>query len=82
MMKIESYAEAQAVFERLNREYPRNVTALNELAFLAYRRGDLRQAEAWLRQALEQEPDNADARANLERVRRMSPPPAPIGKGR
>jgi tetratricopeptide (TPR) repeat protein len=65
----ERYPEALAVFERLHREYPRNITALNELAFLAYRQGDPVRAEELLRQALELEPDNADARANYQRVR-------------
>lgn len=69
LVKIERYPEAQAIFERLHREYPRNVTALNELAFLAYRQGNLPQAEELLRQALELDPDNPDARANYQRVR-------------
>jgi len=69
LVKLEKYPEAQTTFERLRREYPRNVTALNELAFLAYRRGELPQAEELLRQALELEPDNPDARANYQRVR-------------
>jgi tetratricopeptide (TPR) repeat protein len=69
LVTMERYPEALAVFERLHREYPRNITALNELAFLAYRRGDLGQAEELLRQALELDPNNADARANYQRVR-------------
>lgn len=69
LVKLERYSEAQAIFERLHQEYPRNVAALNELAFLAYRQGDLARAEALLGQALELEPDNPDARANYQRVR-------------
>lgn len=69
LVKMERYPEARAVYERLHQEYPRNVAALNELAFLAYRQGDLPRAEELLRQALELEPDNSDARANYQRVR-------------
>lgn len=68
LVKMERYPEALKAFERLHREYPRNVTALNELAFLAYRQGDLPRAEELLRRALELEPDNPDAKANYQRV--------------
>lgn len=69
LVAMERYPEALAVFERLHREYPRNTMALNELAFLAYRRGDMVQAEDLLRQALELDPNNADTQANYQRVR-------------
>lgn len=74
LQKAGDYDEAQKVFERLHRDYPRNCSALNELAFLAYRRGDLLQAEEFLRQALELEPDNPDAQANYQRVRNSRQP--------
>lgn len=69
LLNLKDYVGAQEAFERLYRESPRNATALNELAFLAYRRGDLQQAEDYLRQLLEAEPGNVDAHTNLERVR-------------
>lgn len=69
LVTLERYPEAGRIFDRLRREYPRNLTALNELAFLAYRQGDLAQAEELLRQVLELDPSSADARANYQRVR-------------
>ena len=46
----------------------RSVTALNELAFLAYARGDREGAVALLRRALAIRPDDADIRANYDRI--------------
>lgn len=60
--------DAERTFERLLRKRPHNVTALNELAFLAFGRGDLRRAESLLQRALDADPGNADIRANYARV--------------
>lgn len=62
-------AGAEATFGSLVEKFPRNAGAWNELAFFAFQRGDLEGAEQGLVRALELEPDNQDARANLERVR-------------
>ena len=62
-------AGAEATFGSLVEKFPRNARAWNELAFFAFLRGDLEGAEQDLVRALEIEPDNQDARANLERVR-------------
>lgn len=63
------YDDAQRNFERLLQEEPKHLVALNELAFLAYRRNDLQMAESLLRLALEIDPLNHDAQANYQRVR-------------
>lgn len=59
----------EATFRSLAEAFPRNAVAWNELAFFAYMRGDRATAELFLERALEIEPDNKDARANLERLR-------------
>ncbi|TLM65275.1 MAG: tetratricopeptide repeat protein, partial [Deltaproteobacteria bacterium] len=69
LVELQRYRDAEEVFGRLLQEEPGNATALNELAFLAYRRNDLVQAEELLRRVLEAQPDNADARANYQRLR-------------
>ena len=72
-VKLARYAEAGQTFERLLRLNPDSVVARNELAFLAYQRGDLAAAEQLLRQVLDLDPDNADARANYQRIRAAVP---------
>lgn len=62
-------AGAEATFASLVEQFPRNAGAWNELAFFAFLRGDLEGAEQDLVRALQIEPDNKDARTNLERVR-------------
>jgi tetratricopeptide (TPR) repeat protein len=61
--------EAEATFLRLNRQYPNNTTALNELSFMAASRGDMARAAALLQKALELDPKNPWYRANYERLR-------------
>ncbi|HEY6839392.1 MAG TPA: tetratricopeptide repeat protein, partial [Geobacteraceae bacterium] len=61
-------AEAEETFRTLLAEHKTNISALNELAFLAYGRGDLARAEAYLRRALAIRPQDADIRANYERI--------------
>ncbi|HEY6008557.1 MAG TPA: tetratricopeptide repeat protein, partial [Geobacteraceae bacterium] len=60
--------ESEATFRALLAADGRSVTALNELAFLAYARGDREGAQAWLRRALDIRPDDPDVRANYERI--------------
>lgn len=63
-------AEAERTYQTLLGEYPKNTTALNELAYFAYRRGNQDAAESYLRRALELSPENPDFRANYERIRK------------
>jgi tetratricopeptide (TPR) repeat protein len=60
--------EAEATFRTLLAENRRSVAALNELAFLAYARGDRDAALDLLRRALAIRPDDRDVRANYERI--------------
>ncbi|KAB0664489.1 tetratricopeptide repeat protein [Oryzomonas japonica] len=68
-IRMRLWKEAERTFMRLNREYPANLTALNELAFMAYRRGDVMSAEYLLRKALDLNPDNQEMRQNYQRIR-------------
>lgn len=68
LVKMARYDEAATLFERLHREYPRNLVALNELAFVAFQRGDAAAARQFLQRALEIDPHNAEAAANLARL--------------
>lgn len=61
--------DAETTFEVLLQEQPGNVDALNELAFLAYNRGDLRRSAELMQRALRIEPENVELRQNYERVR-------------
>jgi hypothetical protein len=60
--------QAQETFEALLRVDPGNRDALNELAFLAYRRGDLEAAALWMRRALETDPNNRELQENYGKV--------------
>jgi tetratricopeptide repeat protein len=66
--ELKRLGEAEAVFALLLQENGKNLAALNELAFLAYQRGDLQGAAAYLRRALAIKPDDRDIRANYERI--------------
>jgi len=68
-MQLGRLQEAEQTFLLLSRKYPRNTTALNELAYLAYRRGDLAVAESLLGEALKITPDDANTIANIQRIR-------------
>lgn len=68
-LRLQRFDQAESTFRRLSRDYPRNLDALNELGFLAYRRGDLAAAEALLRRALEVAPGNADIRNNHLKIK-------------
>ena len=60
---------AERTYRRLNHDFPKNIKALNELAFLAFRRGNLTGAESLLRQALELAPHDQQSRENYQRIR-------------
>jgi hypothetical protein len=62
-------ADAERTYAMLVDLQPDNAVALNELAFLAFSRGDLEIAESMLERALAVDPDNRDYRVNLDRVR-------------
>lgn len=70
-IELGRFEEAEATFRALIEEDRQNAAARNELAFLAYRRGDLRRARDLLREAVELEPQSSDFRQNLERVEGM-----------
>lgn len=82
-VKLNKSTEAEETFRRLNRKYPKNVKALNELAFFAYRRGDMKTAESLLRHALDIAPDDNQIKENYRRIQgqlRQSPLGFPTGK--
>ena len=56
---------AIAAFEALTRRYVRKSQAPNALGVLWWQRRDKERARAWFRSALERNPDNAEALANL-----------------
>ena len=74
---------ARALGERLLTGDPANAGVHNLLGFLAHREGRLADAQSEFERACALDPDDEDARANLEAVRRElgapapSPPPAP-----
>jgi tetratricopeptide (TPR) repeat protein len=68
-IELRRFHDAQATFGKLLGENPDSMTALNELAFLAYRVGDLDQAMIYVDRALELEPENEEL---LENRRRLS----------
>lgn len=74
LLKLGRYDKALPVFERLNRDYPSNVVALNELAFFAYQRNDSESAKKFLEQALKIDPGNKEAQANYQRLRILEGP--------
>jgi hypothetical protein len=59
---------AEYTFRQLLELEPHNRTALNELAYLAFARGDLDSAASLLRQALERQPGDEELQENLRRV--------------
>lgn len=63
-------AAAEEVFQELLAEYPKNTTAMNQLAYLSVLKGDTQSAKVWLRKALSLEPDNLNLRANYNRLNR------------
>jgi len=65
---IGRFDEADEAFSRLLEWAPENLEALNELAFLAFREGDLTRARDLMLRALELDPGNERMRENLERV--------------
>jgi hypothetical protein len=66
---LEDYAGAERTYRHLLAENPRSAPALNELAFLAYARGDLDGALSFMRKALALDADNPQYRRNLDRLR-------------
>ena len=63
-MRLQRFDQAESTYNRLLRDYPRNLSALNDLGVMAYQKGDFATAKRMLRRALEIQPDNADFRAN------------------
>jgi tetratricopeptide (TPR) repeat protein len=61
-------AEAEKTFTALLQLDGKNIAALNELAFFAYNRGDLKKAESYLRQAMAVKPDDASIKENYELI--------------
>jgi tetratricopeptide (TPR) repeat protein len=61
-------ADSEQTFLRLLQVNGRNTAAMNELAFIAYGRGDLQRAASYLRRALQLKPGDPDIRANYERL--------------
>lgn len=68
-IKLQRFDQAESTFERLLRDYPNNLDALNELGFLAYQRGDLATAETMLRRAMGIAPDDASIRNNYLEIK-------------
>jgi tetratricopeptide (TPR) repeat protein len=68
-LDLEDYAGAEQTYRSLIERDPRNAPALNELAFLAYMRGDLDEALSLVREALVLDADNPRYRRNLDRLR-------------
>jgi Flp pilus assembly protein TadD len=68
-IRLRQFDQAQDTFERILRDYPRNLEAPSELSFLAESRGDLVTAEAMLRRALEIAPDDSSIRNNHLRIK-------------
>lgn len=77
-LRLGKLTEAEGTFRELNRRYPDNITALNELAFFAFRRGDFKGAESLLLKALAIDRDNMETRQNLQRVRNANPTRPPL----
>ena len=62
------FEDAETTYQALLDLDGKNASAYNELAFLAYRRGDLNRALALISAAVEIEPTNPKYRENLGRV--------------
>jgi hypothetical protein len=67
-IELGRFADAEATFTALVEEDAGHAAAHSELAFLAFRRGDLRRARDLIGRATELEPANQEFRENLERV--------------
>ncbi len=80
-IELRRFDEAQRTLERLLAENPHNMTALNELAFLAYRRSDLEEAIDFLDRALRLEPDNEELLENRRRLSEALRSGAQAGQG-
>jgi hypothetical protein len=70
-MRLQRFDQAENTYQRLVRDYPRNLSALNDLGVLAYQKGDTVTAERMLRRALEISPDNADFRTNYQLLKQQ-----------
>jgi len=70
-MRLRRFDQAENTYKRLVRDYPRNLSALNDLGVLAYQKGDTVTAERMLRRALEIAPDNADFRTNYQLLKQQ-----------
>jgi hypothetical protein len=66
---LKDYAGAEATYRSLLALDSQNASALNELAFLAYVRGDLDEALSLVQEALRLDADNSKYRNNLDRLR-------------
>jgi Flp pilus assembly protein TadD len=71
-LDLEDYAGAERTYRRLLAQDSQNASALNELAFLVYVRGDLDEALSLMRKALALDADNPQYRKNLDRLRAAS----------
>jgi hypothetical protein len=67
-IKTERFEDAEATYEALLHVDPRSTAALNELAFLAYRRGDLAKAAELIQRLVDIAPDNPKYQENYRRV--------------
>ena len=65
-MRLNRFDQAENTYQRLVRDYPRNLAALNDLGVLAYQKGDTVTAERMLRRDLDIAPDNAEFRTNYQ----------------
>lgn len=68
LLEMGRFEEAEAAFEELLQAAPRSASALNELAYLALRRGDPASAARYLKRALRERPHDERLRDNLRRV--------------
>lgn len=69
-MKLGQTDEAEKTYKRLAEIAPRNITALNELAFFEYSRGNLNNAAKLMRRALKYEPGNQMLIENYDKLRK------------
>jgi hypothetical protein len=67
-LEVGRFDDAEATFEALLELDRKNDSAYNELAFLAFRRGDLERAQELIGAALKFDPSNPKYRENLQRV--------------
>ncbi len=71
LIKTGELNKAEIVFKHIINDLPSSTKALNELAFLAYKRGDIDQAEAFLAQALSYDKTDKQSLDNLKVIRKM-----------